>query len=169
MHGTTEYDIKKKHRSNNVFYLLFYFRDRGEFFRYNCHHFNGLSDIQKKHCRVFVWFNVEMGNCACLHCFFSSQHLGDIIDYLCTSWLYALIFSFVHFLSCLFTYYLCWIHVLEVRINIIIIIIIIISQLPWYIRTVSLQSYNKTLSTSPTYNYCKSKDRTEQLLLHCRC
>jgi len=46
--------------------------------------------------------------------FFSSQQLGDIIDYLCASWLiYALFWSYVHFLPCLFTYYLCCIYVLE--------------------------------------------------------
>jgi len=45
-----------------------------------------------------------------------------------TKWyffIYLFFFSFVHFLSGLFTYYLCWIYVLEVRINIIIII--------WYV------------------------------------
>jgi len=41
-----------------------------------------------------------------------------------TKWyffIYLFFFSFVHFLSGLFTYYLCWIYVLDVRINIIII------------------------------------------------
>jgi len=45
--------------------------------------------------------------------------------------------SFVQFLSCLFTYYLCWIYVLEVRINIIIIIIIIIIGYTGYAASVS--------------------------------
>jgi len=50
--------------------------------------------------------------------FISSHQLGDITDYFCTSWLiYALFWSYVHFLPCLLTYYVCWIYVLEVQIN----------------------------------------------------
>jgi len=61
---------------------------------------------------------IEMGSYACLHCFSIAN-----------SWVRLLITCahpdymhfFLQFLSCLFTYYLCWIYVLEVRINIIII------------------------------------------------
>jgi len=65
-----------------------------KYFSFKCWHFNGLSDIQKS----------------------TAGSLSDLIAIRDGQ-------SLVHFLRCLFTYYLCWIYILEVRINIIIIII----------------------------------------------
>jgi len=65
-----------------------------------------------------------MGNYACLHCF-SLANSSVRLLIACAQPDYMHFLSFVQFLSCLFSYYLCWIYVLEVRINIIIIIIII--------------------------------------------
>jgi len=65
-----------------------------------------------------------MGNYACLHCF--SLANGSVrLLITCAHPDYMHFLSFVQFLSCLFTYYLCWINVLEVRINVIIIIIML--------------------------------------------
>jgi len=94
-----------------------------KYFSFKCWHFNGLSYIQKNTPgSLSDLIAIRDGQLCLPPLFFSSQQLGKIIDYLCTSWLYALFLSFVQFVSCLFTYYLCWIYVLEVRINIIIII-----------------------------------------------
>jgi len=93
-----------------------------KYFSLKCWHFNGLSDIQKSTAgSLSDLIAIRDGQLCLPPLFFCSQQLGEIIDNLCTSWLYALFLSIVHFLSGLFTYYLCWIYVLDVRINIIII------------------------------------------------
>jgi len=98
-----------------------------KYFAFKCWHFNGLFDIQKGTAgSLSDLIAIRDGQLCMPPLFFSSQQLGKIIDYLHVHILIMCTFlSFVHFLSCLFTYYLCWIYVLEVRINIIIIIIII--------------------------------------------
>jgi len=99
-----------------------------KYFSSKCWHFNSLSDIQKSAAGFLSDFiAIRDGQLCLLPLFFSSQQLGEIIDDLYVHILIICTFlSFVQFLSCLFTYYLCWIYELEVRINIIIIIIIII-------------------------------------------
>jgi len=60
-------------------------------FLFKCWHFNGLSDIQRSTAGSLSDFIAIRDGQLCLPpLFFSSQQLGDIIDCLCTSWLYAL-------------------------------------------------------------------------------
>jgi len=57
-----------------------------KYFLFKCWNFNGLSDIQKSTAGSLSYFIAIRDGQLCLHpLFFSSQQLGEIIDYLCTS------------------------------------------------------------------------------------
>jgi len=83
-----------------------------KYFSFKCWHFNKcLSDIQKISAGSLSDLLAIRDRQLCLPTlFFSSQQLGDIIDYLCTSWLiYAPFWSCVHF----FAMYVCILLVLD--------------------------------------------------------
>jgi len=89
-----------------------------KYFSFKCWHFNGLYDIQKSTAGSLSDFIAIRDGQLCLPPLANSS-VRLLIT--CAHPDYTHFLSFVQFLSCLFTYYLCWIYVLEVRINIIII------------------------------------------------
>jgi len=69
-----------------------------KYFSFKCWHFNGLSDIQNSTAGSLFDFIAIRDRQLCLPpLFFSSQQLGEITDYLCTSLLYALFWVLCNF------------------------------------------------------------------------